>query len=151
MSGQVYLAGPIEGLTYADATTWRDKACTYLRACGITGLSPLRFKPYLPRDRPLGNADGQDHALSQPRAIMARDRFDCTRADVVLVNLLGAKKVSIGTVMELAWAHLDQIPTVVIMEPDGSNPHEHAMVQQAIDFRVTALEEGLATVVAVIG
>jgi hypothetical protein len=37
---------------------------------------------------------------------MTRDRFDATRCDVLLVNLLGAERVSIGTMMEVAWADL---------------------------------------------
>ncbi len=84
--------------------------------------------------------------LSGPRGIMTRDRFDATRCDVLLVNLLGAAKVSIGTVMEIAWADLKRTPIVVAIENDGSNPHEHAMIGEAIGFRCGTLDEALDVV-----
>jgi hypothetical protein len=72
---------------------------------------------------------------------MTRDRFDATRCDVLLVNLLGAERVSIGTVMEIAWADLRRTPIVAVMEE--GNVHEHGMVNEAIGFRVTTLDEAL--------
>jgi predicted small integral membrane protein len=83
--------------------------------------------------------------LSSPRGIMTRDRFDATRCDVLLVNLLGAAKVSIGTVMEIAWADLKRTPIVACIEATG-NPHEHCMVNEAVGFRCTSLDEGLHVV-----
>jgi hypothetical protein len=80
---------------------------------------------------------------------MTRDRFDATRCDVLLVNLLGAKTVSIGTVMEIAWADNVRTPIVVAMEAKG-NLHEHAMITEAIGFRVPTLEEAIDVVKAII-
>lgn len=148
----VYLAGPISGLGYEGATQWRDLAAQMLSASGIKPLSPLRFKPYL---KGIENIDkhnaeyGKINVLSSPRGIMARDRFDATRCDVMLVNLLNAEKVSMGTVMEIAWADLKRIPVVCIMEP--GNVHEHSMVLEAIDFRCGSLAEGIELVRAVLG
>lgn len=148
---QVYLAGPITGLTYDGAEDWRAYAKTELAKFSIKGLSPLRAKDYL-RTEGLLKADcagyGDLNCLSSPRGIMTRDRFDATRCDTVLVNLLGAKAVSIGTVMEMAWADLRRIPLVVAIEPTG-NPHEHAMIQEAIGFRVPTLGEALHVVKAI--
>jgi len=42
MQPRVYLAGPITGLTYNGATTWREDARSYLAAKGITAYSPMR-------------------------------------------------------------------------------------------------------------
>ncbi|MGZ5095552.1 MAG: hypothetical protein ACXWCH_30925, partial [Burkholderiales bacterium] len=81
--------------------------------------------------------------------VMTRDRFDATRCDVLLVNLLGTTRVSIGTVMEIAWADAKRIPIVVAMEPQG-NPHEHMMIAEAIGFRVPTLDEALHIVKAII-
>jgi len=73
---------------------------------------------------------------------MTRDFFDCNRADVVVVNLLGATRVSIGTVMEIAWAYQRHTPTVVIMERDSTvNVHEHPMIAEATGFRVETMEQ----------
>ncbi len=85
--------------------------------------------------------------MSGPRGIMTRDRFDATRCDVLLVNLLGATRVSIGTTMEIAWADLKRTPIVLCMEAPGTdNPHEHCMITEAVGFRCTTLDEGLHVV-----
>jgi len=150
----VYLAGPISGLSYKGATDWRQFAELELRDAGIKGLSPMRAKEYL-KDvtSDVGFSStcheyGHLSPLSGPRGIMTRDRFDATRCDVLLVNLAGAEKVSVGTVMEIAWADLCRTPIVCVMEPD--NVHEHAMVTEAIGFRVSTLEEGLHVVKAIL-
>jgi len=87
--------------------------------------------------------------LSGPRGIMTRDRFDATRCDVLLVNLLGATKVSIGTCMEIAWADLKRTPIVVAMEPEG-NPHEHCMITEAIGFRCDSMRQALDVVTGIL-
>jgi hypothetical protein len=146
-----YMAGAITGLTYDGAEDWRAFAKAELAKYDIHGLSPLRGKEYL-RGIPALTADcagyGDLNCMSSPRGIMTRDRYDATRCDVLLVNLLGTQRVSIGTVMEMAWADLSRIPIVVAMEPTG-NPHEHAMIGEAIGFRVPTLEEAIHVVIAI--
>lgn len=141
----VYLAGPITGLNFKGATDWRDYAIAELAAEDIKGLSPMRCKDYL-KDIPELEATCESYGalglLSSPRNIMTRDRFDATRCDVLLVNLLGAERVSVGTVMEIAWADLYRTPIVCAIEPEG-NIHEHAMIAEAIGFRVPTLEAAI--------
>lgn len=152
----VYLAGPISGCSYAGCTDWRDRAQDVLARSGIRGLSPMRAKEYLRGvESDVGFSStcaeyGHLSPLSGPRGIMTRDRFDATRCDVLLVNLLGATKVSIGTCLEIAWADLKRIPIVVAIERDGSNPHEHAMITEAIGFRCASLDEALHVVRSII-
>jgi nucleoside 2-deoxyribosyltransferase len=148
----VYLAGPITGLNYKGASDWRDAATASLLLDGIKGLSPMRCKAYLAS---LGtiSGTGEEYAhlgpLSTSRGVMTRDRFDATRCDVLLVNLLGATAVSTGTVMEIAWADLKRTPIVVAMEPKG-NPHEHMMVNEAIGFRAETLFGAIDLVKAIL-
>lgn len=148
----VYLAGPITGLTFDGAEDWRTSTKAELGKVGIHGLSPLRAKEYLRDIKGELTADckgyGDLNVLSSPRGIMTRDRFDATRCDVLLVNFLGATRVSIGTCMELAWADLKRTPIVVAMESQG-NVHDHAMVTEAIGFRVPTLEEAIQTIKAI--
>jgi hypothetical protein len=84
------LAGPITGCSYEGATDWREYAGKRL-APEISGLSPMRGKEYLLHLQSISGT-GEEYAhfgvLSLPRGIMTRDRFDCTRCDVLLVNLL---------------------------------------------------------------
>ncbi len=56
--------------------------------------------------------------------------------------MLSAQKVSIGTVMEIAWAKAFQIPVIVIMEKEG-NLHDHPMIRDCIGFRVETLLEAI--------
>jgi nucleoside 2-deoxyribosyltransferase len=145
MKQQVYLAGPITGLDYEGSTDWREKAKSELAKFDVRGLSPMRGKEYL---KALGvlSCTGEEYAhlsvISNSRGVMTRDRCDATRCDVLLVNLLGAKSVSVGTVMEVAWADLKRIPIVVAIEAKG-NPHEHMMLSEAYGYRVPSLDEAL--------
>ncbi len=150
----VYLAGPITGLTYGECSDWREFAVMSLGMAGIKGLSPMRAKEYLQQiNGPLsGTCEEYEHlgVMSTPRGIMTRDRFDATRCDVLLVNLLGAKQVSIGTVMEIAWADSVRTPIVCAIEPERENIHSHAMIFEAIGMRVPTLEEALHVTKAIL-
>lgn len=149
----VYLAGPISGLNYEGATEWRDYAKQWLANSGIVGLSPMRAKEFLKHVDAFSPVNAENAAYENPlakaRGIMTRDRNDATRCDVLLVNLLGAKTVSIGTVMEVAWADANRIPIVIAMEPD--NVHQHCMINEAAGYVVTSLDEAIHIVKAVIG
>lgn len=143
----MYLSGPISGLTYKGSTDWREFV-TQAFPPHIQGVSPMRAKRYL--DKPGVKIEGSyDFPMSTDRAINSRDRFDTLRADAVLVNLLGAERVSIGTVMEIAWAYDHKIPVVVAMEPEG-NLHEHPMLRDSISVRVSSLEEAIEAVTAIV-
>lgn len=142
---EVYLAGPITGLNFTGATSWRSAVAGQLADVGIKAYSPMRAKEYLSKlDSISGHGKEYAHmgVLSTPRAVMTRDRFDATRCDVIFVNLLGAKTPSIGTIMEIAWADAKRIPIVCAIEPEG-NPHEHMMVTEAIGFRCATLDEAV--------
>ena len=148
----VYLAGPITGLDFKGATGWRAYAADRFEAVGVQALSPMRGKAYL-EDKGILQADcdqyGALSVLSSNRGIMARDYRDANTCDVLLANLLGADRPSLGTAMELAWAYKEGIPVVAAMEPEG-NPHQHGMVLEAIDFRVGTLDEAIDIAVSIV-
>lgn len=151
---QVYLAGPITGLTYDDGNDWRVAVSDELARHEITAWSPLRAKHFLREIGVLDAAGKPDSAyiglnpLSEPKGIMTRDRFDTTRSDMVLMNLVGAERVSIGTMIEAGWADAARVPLVIAMEED--NIHRHAMLNEAAGFIVPTLEEAVAVVKAVL-
>lgn len=152
MKPVVYLAGPITGLSFAGCTDWRKFAITELARASINGFSPMRAKDSLAQI-PRLSGTGEEYAhltvFATQRGVMTRDRYDCTRCDVLLVNLLGAKTVSIGTVMEIAWADGKRIPIVCAIEAEG-NCHEHMMIREALGYRVPTLEEALNVVKAIL-
>lgn len=150
----VYLAGPISGVSYEDSVGWREYAVARFQPY-IAALSPLRAKKYLSGIKEIPTFFGADYTglysptpLSTPQGIFCRDYNDCTRADAILVNLLGSTKVSIGTVMEIAWAHSARTPVIAVMEPN--NPHDHPMIRQAMPFIVPTVDEGIELVKAIL-
>lgn len=150
----VYLAGPITGLTYDGGQDWREHAKDVLGWSGIDAFSPLRAKQYLREIGVLDSAGTADskylglNAMSEPKGITTRDRFDCTGRDLVLVNFLGAERISVGTCIELGWADGARVPIVCAMEED--NIHRHAMVNEVAGFIVPTLEEALDVCIAVL-
>lgn len=136
----VYLAGPITGISYGNATDWRHWFADALPT-SIEAFNPLRGKDYLRHEVEI-KAEYKNVALSCARGITTRDYYDVRRADLVVVNLLGASKVSIGTVMEIAWAKAFQIPVILIIE-EKDNVHDHPMIQESVGFRVNTLEEAI--------
>jgi nucleoside 2-deoxyribosyltransferase len=135
----VYLAGPITGLNYEGATDWRDYASKEL-APDILGVSPMRGKDYLLHEQSI-----RDHypeaVLSTTKGITTRDRNDVYTCDAVLMNLLGAKKVTIGTMIEAGWADAFRKPIVLVIE-DG-NIHWHGMLEHVSGWIVPTLDEGI--------
>lgn len=149
MTSRIYLAGPISGLLYNESTDWRTRVASALP--GIECLSPLRFKTYLDTNEIIRDSYDQEAVspLSTGRGIMTRDFFDCNRADLVIANLLDLKKVSIGTAMEIAWTYAKHTPLIAIMEPND-NLMDHAMIREAIGFRVETEEAAIEVARAIL-
>ena len=138
---KVYLAGPIEGLSYGESTEWRQVVKKKLEATGlITCYSPMRGKDFLKNETKIGGSYKNPKATA--KAIMSRDFHDCTTADLIFANLLGAKEKGIGTAMEIGWAYMLHIPVVGVMQDTG-NPFEHPMFTEGVRFRTDDLEEGI--------
>lgn len=148
---QVYLAGPITSLTFGEAQNWRDYAIEKLQAHGIKGISPLRGQQHLVRYGELsatGDGTYAEHALTTAKAITTRDRYDCQRADVVLMNLLGATRVSIGTMIEAGWADSVRVPLIVVIEDD--NVHQHALLREIAGYVVNDLDAAIGVAISIL-
>jgi nucleoside 2-deoxyribosyltransferase len=151
----VYLAGAIAGLKFDDATDWRIQAAYHLGDYGIETLNPMRAKEALGlRHGGRISTSFKDYAdegaFFRSRGIMVRDFNDVKRSDVLLVNLLGLEKPSLGTIMELGWAYALQKPAVVAIEASG-NPHDnHPMIHEAIGFRVGSIEDAIDAVATIL-
>lgn len=154
---KVYLSGPIDGLNYGETTKWRDYVGGLLDKAGIEVRDPMRQRVYknahdrVTADRPLDEVVITIHSsMNSDRGITVRDHKDTITADLLFVNLLDARKVSLGTVAEVAWAYDRRIPTVVVME-DSGNHHEHPMLREMISYRVSTLDDGVRVALSVLG
>jgi nucleoside 2-deoxyribosyltransferase len=152
---QVYLAGPIAGLNFNAASGWREDVQSRLDWTGeIKALSPLRQQDALRNIQTFTKLAGETErladALALPKGFTSRDRRDAQVCDVLFVNLLGATQVSIGTVLEIAWADAVRTPIVLVMEDHG-NPHDHAMINEISAFRVTTVDDAIRVTCAILG
>lgn len=134
----LYLAGPMSGMSWAQATSWRN-VIHELLGSAFEIRDPFRGKPDL---------EGMDHLphnaesiFGGDRAIFRRDRHDVRGADVVLTCFLHAQQASIGTCVELGWADAWQIPVVTLMDED--NVHSHPFVREISSFLVHRLGDAL--------
>lgn len=126
----IYLSGPMGGCKFKEMTEWRAYATEKLDSDTVKCISPTRSftEDFTPKET--------------DKWINRRDYNDCVRSQVVLVNLVGMKHLSIGTIMEVAWAYQKQIPIVCVCEADG--PQNHPMMKDSITHEVFTLDEGIA-------
>ena len=150
MEYKVYLAGPISGLSYEDATNWRTitkDAMASMSDNQVIGFSPMRGKLKLESEKEIQDSY-PDYALTSINGINTRDYNDVKTSHVILVNFLGCgSKVSIGTAMEIAWARVFQIPVVIVMEKN--NIHRHGMLTFG-NIVVETLTDGIETVIEIL-
>ena len=145
----VYLAGPISGQNYDTVNDWRNYAILELAKFGIIGVSPMRAKEEL---KGFATIDEKlvhtTNPLCTDKSITTRDRFDAYNSDLVLVNLLNADKVSIGTMVEYGWADAYRKPVITIMEKGSI--HDHVMIREISGFRAQTLDEGIELAVKIL-
>lgn len=131
MKCRVYCAGPVSGLSYKEAITWRRKVARRLKRHDIDALLPLTREKALRKEKRIDPRGYPDVPGCRPNDVFRTDVDMLERADWVLVNLLGAKTVSIGTVWEIGWAYAHGVSVVLAME-DG-NPHDHLFITQSTE------------------
>lgn len=141
MKKRIYLAGPITGLNYDQAQDWRTDVALQLNSKFVECLSPMRGKGFLKGGRTI-HSGAWPNAVASQKGITRRDMFDTVNATCLFVNLKDTKNVSIGTCMEIAWAYLKQIPSIVVMEP-GNIHEQHVMIQEACTYVVPTVEEAI--------
>ena|SRR3990167_2407105 len=148
---RLYLSGPLAGISYDEAVDWRKYVASKL-ASDIVTLSPMRGKSYLSKEKTLVNYKYENSILSNSRAITTRDRNDVMNCDMVLVNFLGAKTISIGSVIEIGWADSFRKPVVMVANrflSDRSsirNIHEHPIIDEIVGFRTDNLDDAINVV-----
>lgn len=134
---KVYLAGPITGQSFQGSEEWRDIFKILAGQSKLAGrvefYSPLRGKDYLFNEVKIQDCYEQ-HLFSTQRGILTRDYFDVTTSDALVVNFTNADRVSIGTVMEIGWAHCLRIPVIIIGGKGGL--HDHAFIREAAGWWV---------------
>jgi len=143
MKPRIYLAGACAHLTWEEAMAWRLEVAPRLEAMGYDVVMPLAGEKALAGTGKLLSPLGEHGVRGcDGQTIFWRDMDLLGGCDYVLASLLGAKRVSVGTVWELAvaWARVDRPIAVVIMEPD--NIHRHCFIEQGCQV-VETVEQAL--------
>lgn len=144
MSGTVYLSGPVTGTTYKAARYGWRKEFTEMLDKGITVLSPMRHEGHLAEVQGTLEKSYPENLFSRPKMIVAKDFLDVSVSDIVIVHLLGATRISVGTMVELGYAKALGKTIVTIMEK--GNLHEHPFVIEVSDTVVGSLAEASAII-----
>lgn len=121
----VYLAGPITGLSYKEATQWRKEIAKDLYSLGYSVLDPMHKKDFLSKKKQLKN-NYYNNIITKQDNIFLTDEFRVNSSDIILVNFLNAKQVSIGTTVEIAIARNKKKLVILIM--DKNNIHNHIFI-----------------------
>jgi nucleoside 2-deoxyribosyltransferase len=165
---KIYLCGPITGLTYDAARLgWRkefqDRLVQGAHSLHIEAFSPMRSKAFLEGEKSLsGDPKMYAHVMATTAGIITRDRYDVQTCDLMVANLLGAERVSIGSMVEYGWADAFRKPIITIIEPEGVlpekpgdttmglNSHWHAFVTGLSGYIVHTVEDAVDVAASVL-
>lgn len=145
----IYLAGAISGRTKSEANDWRADVSAKLARHFIKGISPLRCEPLI------GERYGltyQDPRFGTARAIASKNFMDVQNTDMTLCyfpRAINEERLSVGTVIELAWAHAIGKPTLLVT--DYELLIEHPVVQANASWVLRTLDEAVDVIVGVLG
>jgi nucleoside 2-deoxyribosyltransferase len=133
MKPLVYLAGPMTGLSPHEANNWRVGARRALLP-DIECLSPMRDKEHLYADNIILHARYVGDPLGSGRGNVARDISDIRRSDLVLINYLGATRISRGTTWESGFLYALNKSCVLVIEATN-NPHDDIFLEETARMR----------------
>lgn len=149
----VYLAGPIAGCNKEEANNWRRQVQDALQAFNIRGISPLRCEPLTGERYAVSEGyKGADPRFGTARAIASKNFLDVQLCDMTLCYLprrVNERRLSIGTLIELGWAHALRKPTILVS--DYPFIADHPVVQANASWVLATLPEAVDVIVGVLG
>lgn len=139
---KVYCAHPISGETWDEVVNYYNDIKEKLETLGFRVLQPMTGKSCMrtevkERFQPVNFKA----VLASNHAIYERDQWMVRNCDVLFLDLTKSERISIGCMMELAWASLLGKYTVVVMADD--NIHKHVFTLEAADVIFPNTEDAL--------
>ena len=118
----IYLAGYIHGERIKECSEWRDRIkahYTYRDTKNIRILDPLHGK-----NTSTITPDGLKSDMPA-RAVLQRDMLSVQEADLIIANMdrFGEERVSVGTIMEIAWGFVFAKPIIIITDEQQYTEH----------------------------
>lgn len=142
---KVYLAGPMTGCHIPEAVGKRRGTASLFKQAGWEVRDPTRGETI---EDTAFDALAR-HSYAPPRAVFNRDVADVRWCDVLFVDLVGARTVSIGTMCEIGMAYALGKYIVVVDEP-GSR-HNHLFVRQAASIMFAYVDDAIRYLTEVYG
>ena len=138
---KIYVAGPISGMSYDEVQKYFKTTSHKLEQLGYDVLTPMIGKSALRTELKLRTKD-YTYPISTNHAIFGRDQWMVRQSDIILCNLENSgERVSIGSMMELAWASMLGKHIIVVLPKN--NIHQHAFVLEAADIIYETYDEAL--------
>ena len=139
---KVYLAGPITDISNQTALSWREYAEEHFKKYNIHALSPLRFV--------LENQFPNDTWIYDDKYITMQCKNDIIQCDAVLVNFIGANvnKISVGTVIEIAWADILNKPVVTVL--DETFKYNYGLLKNITQVKTFDINTGINMIKALL-
>jgi nucleoside 2-deoxyribosyltransferase len=130
---KIYLAGPISGKGYNEVVSTYQSKIKMFKEWGYDVFCPMTGKSYLRNEIEFKSHGLDEFPVSTNHAIFERDKWMVSQCDIVFADLSNSgERISIGTIMEIAWASLLGKHTVLVL-PE-SNIHKHAFVLEGADI-----------------
>ena len=146
----VYLAGPIDGMTFKGANGWRQYVHDRLLPVGIIGVSPLRCEPLRKGQDTYTAAEGVDPKFGTSKAIGSKNIHDVRNCDMTLCFLPGPReRISLGTICELAGAHF--INKQTIMVTDDPYLMSHPVIDAMSGWKLSNMDDAIEVIIGVLG
>lgn len=127
---KLYLGGliSISGCAWGDIIRSFELRRDIAHRLGYVVFNPLACKEGLyDKNDTVNAAVPLNNGLGSDMVILRRDLWMVSQADVIWMDVLGAKCPSIGCVSELTAAYIHNKHSVIVMEPE--NPHNHPFIR----------------------
>jgi hypothetical protein len=136
-----YVARPISGKTYEEISTWYMETVGELKSAGYTVFHPMIAKDAMRPEKEFKAHGVEGKPKATNHAIYERDKWMCSRQDVLFVDFTDSEYTSIGSCMELAISSYVGVHTVAVI-PKG-NVHQHAFILEAADIVFETKDEAM--------
>ncbi len=149
----VYLSGSMFK-DHEEHETWREHAAMLLEEGGVQTLNPFRGRDVRGEITKVGSYHYTESTApinnKLTNLLVNRDHKDVEDCDLLLVNLQGTKgeRPSIGTVSELAWAHLMNRPVICIVDEETTEDdyYKHPFMHTFVSQWVATVDEGVEAI-----